>query len=447
MMTFLYVYLYNALRDFLRFNPVCGAVAAVVLRLRAWLARKNPARRLAILARAARICPTARGRDRLFATMRKELAILNPTAIDWVSVGVPAANRMDIPKGIILKPPVSPEEKGVLCIHFEDQWLRLLRSGHAADVARRYDLILGPSSSPPPDLELLLATKMWPGRLYTLLSNFDDEAAMRRLSDRLTPIPLLASHWVDPDSFVPYLGAPKEFDLLMLAHFCRVKRHWLFFNALRKLPRRFRVLLLGVPLSGRSEKDLMDEARAFGVQDRFELVVRPTRSEVLTALCGSRVSLIFSGQEGSCIAVSESLLADTPVGLFRNARIGSKAFINERTGMLLERPGLANQLQRFVETARTYQARAWALDNISCHRGREFLNETFRAAALREGRPWTRDLMPIQNSTLPSYLTAEAEEAMRPWYDEFSRRYGLRIGMTARPAPAAEKPRMLANVS
>ena len=62
-----------------------------------------------------------------------------------------------MPKAIILKPPVSDLERGVLHVAFEDQWLRLLRSNHAAEIARQYDLILGPSWSLPPDLPMLLA--------------------------------------------------------------------------------------------------------------------------------------------------------------------------------------------------------------------------------------------------------------------------------------------------
>ena len=118
----------------------------------------------------------------------------------------------------------------------------------------------------------------------------------------------------------------------MLAHFDPVKRHWLFFDALRRLPRRYRVLLMGVPLGKHTEAKFWAEARAFGVQDRFELHVRPTRAEVMAGLARGRVSLVFSRQEGSCIAVSESLFADTPVGIFRNARIGSRASSTTRRG-------------------------------------------------------------------------------------------------------------------
>src|SRR5438093_764179 len=96
---------------------------------------------------------------------------------------------------------------------------------------------------------LCRAARLYPTRrrrIFSLLSNYKDAGLLRLLSQKLTPVPLLASHWVDPDAFVPHLGGPKDYDLAMLAHFDPVKRHWLFFEALRKLPHRFRVLLMGV---------------------------------------------------------------------------------------------------------------------------------------------------------------------------------------------------------
>jgi hypothetical protein len=188
-----------------------------------------------------------------------------------------------------------------------------------------------------------------------------------------------------------------------------------------------------VPLGPHTEEKLWAEARAFGVQDRFDLHVRPSRAEVMAGLARSRVSLVFSRQEGSCIAVAESLFADTPVGVFRNARIGSRAFINEETGMLLHRHSLAEQLRRFVETADRYRPRQWAVANISCHQAREVLNAILRQAAEADGAPWTCDILPVAKDLVPSYVSATDEAEMLPWYEDFACRYGLLLGPATRP--------------
>ena len=425
--------------DFVRYSPSCGQAASHSLTLLAALTR-SPLRRLARLARAARIAPWRL--RKLLPSIEAALSRLDLAPLDWRELGGAPAARADVPKALILKPPVSPRERGVLLVSFEDQWLRLLRSGQAAAIAARYDLLLAPSASPPPDAELLLMARLWPGRLFTLLSNLADGRLMRRASARLHPIPLLSSSWVDPAAFVPHLGKPKDHDIVMLAHFDPVKRHWLLFDALRRLPRSFRVLLMGVPLGRHTEEKFWAEARAFGVQDRFELRVRPTRDEVMEGLARSRVSLVFSKQEGSCIAVAEALFADTPVGLFRDARIGSKAFINGQTGLLLSRRDLAGQLRRFVEEAPGYRPRAWALANISCHVSGAVLNRHLRRAAEQAGGVWTRDVLSFANGLVPAYLSPGDEATTAPWYEDFAHSYGLLLGPAARPgAGLKEAPR------
>lgn len=415
----------RSLWDWLRYSPLTGRVMSHLL---AGLARfrRQPLQQLETLTRAARVCPTLARLQQLRPAFAAALDQVTPATLKTTVA------RPDLSKSILLKPPVSPREKGVIYLTFEKQWLRLLQSGHAAAIAQEYDVVLGPSSSPPPHVELLLMAKLWPGRVFTLLSNLDDAAIMKAVSPRLEPIPLLASSWVDPDVFAPYLGQPKEYDLTMLAHFDPVKRHWLLFDALRRLPQSFRVLLLGVPLSGRTEKDLYAEARTFGMQDRFELQLRPARAEILSALARSKASLIFSRQEGSCIAVTESLFADTPVGLFRNARIGSKAFINERTGVLLDRARLSAQLRAFVEKAHTFAPREWAIRNIGCQVSLKVLNEALSKAARWDGRPWTTDLCAFRQDLLPAYLSAADETLLRPHQERFAREWGLLLGPSAR---------------
>jgi glycosyltransferase involved in cell wall biosynthesis len=431
----LLTYAAKALPDFLKHNPCCRALASYGLAVAARLSGRNPTRALALLVRAARACPGPRRLRRLEARLRAQAAELDPAAIDWAAASPRETDRRDVPKAILLKPPVSGAEKGVLYVTFEDQWLRLLRSGKAGAIADRYDLVLGPTWSPPHDVPMLLAARLWPGRLYTLLSTPDDAASMRQLSDRLRIVPVLVSGWVNPDPYRAYLGTPKQYDIVMLANFAAYKRHWLFFHTLRRLPRHYRVLLLGTPLGTRTEQVLRDEARAFGVHDRFELHSRLSDAAVAEGLCRSRVSLIFSAQEGACIAVAESLLADTPVGLFRTARVGSRTFVNDRTGVLLDGRDVAGQVRRFVDDADRYSPLAWALENISCYRSHEVLNATLRDDAGREGRPWTRDIVPFAQSAQVRHVSADDERALRPWYDDFAREYGLRLGV-ARPAGA-----------
>ena len=425
-----FYYLRCLIRDALRYGRLSGCLTSRALAGLARL-RRDPIQRLALLTRAARLEPTRKRLLHLKPGMDSALDMLSANNIDWKAAG--AAERNDMGKGIILKPYVSPREKGVLYLTFEKQWLRLLRTGKVHEIASQYDVVLGPSSSPPPHVEMLLMAKLWPGPVFSILGNLADAELLKALSPKLIPLPLLASSWIVPEDFTLHLSRTKDHDIVMLAHFDPVKRHWLLFEALRKLPRACRVLLMGLPLGGRDENDLMREARTFGVEGRFDLLLRPSRAEVMAGLARSRVSLVFSRQEGACIAVSESLFANTPVGLFRDARIGSKAFINDQTGRLLDYGNLARQLQQFVEEADTYQPREWALANISCHVSRAALNRELKQASLTAGREWTRDVLPFRKDLVPSYLFATDEAAMRPEYERFAEQFGLLLGPAAKP--------------
>lgn len=416
--------------DWLRYSPGVGKVASRILSTMARFPGR-PEKRLHMLGRAARLEPTPARLAALLPRLEAETKRIDLAQADWPALGDSATSENDLPKALILKPPISEQEKGFLYVTFERQWLRLIRSGQAAEIAKRYELILGPSTSPPPQIEMLLLLRAWPGRIWTMLSNFEDAPLIERISPRLKPLPVLASSWVDPAPFERYLSLRQDYDLVMLAHFDSVKRHWLFFDLLRKLPHHLRVLLMGVPLGGRTEADLRAEAAIFGVENRFDLWLRPSREQIMEGLARSRASLIFSKQEGACIAIAESLFADTPVGVFRDARIGSRAFINAQTGRLLERATLARDVLGLLDTAHRYRPRHWAKRNISCHISGKLLNRIFLQTAIREGTPWTVDLAPFAKGLLPYYLTPEVKARMAPWGEDFLAHHGLQIGPLA----------------
>ena len=50
----------------------------------------------------------------------------------------------------------------------------------------------------------------------------------------------------------------------------------------------------------------------------------------------AKIFLALSAKEGSYISIAESLFSGTPVGVYRDAVIGSKDYINEHTGTLLD---------------------------------------------------------------------------------------------------------------
>jgi glycosyltransferase involved in cell wall biosynthesis len=416
-------------KDWLRFSSAFSLAASLGLACRGY-ARSSPrGSHLAELCRAARCCPSRALLRRLECLIRSELVNVDAGILDWGAVCPGEIQSRTIQKSIILKPFVPNREKGVLYVTFENQWIKILRSGQAQEIAKCYDMILGPTWSPPHDASLLAAARIWPGEFYSLLSNLDDAATMRRLSSKIRPLPLLASSWTNPVIYEPYLNLDKTIDILMIATFSKYKRHWLFFDTLRKLPRTLRVVLIGRPIGERTEASLREEAATFGVADRFELWKGASDDQIAQAICQSRISLIFSRQEGSCVAVAESMMGGTPVGLFRNARVGSKAFVNARTGLLLEQRLLARQILGFLDRHDRYEPRDWAIENISCYASTRVLNRAMCEESRTQGREWTRDVVTMHQNSVPVFVDDDDAREMLTCYQDFRDRYGLEIVM------------------
>jgi hypothetical protein len=150
---------------------------------------------------------------------------------------------------------------------------------------------------------------------------------------------------------------------------------------------------------------------------------------VLDSLVRSKTSLILSRREGSCVAVVESFFANTPVGIYHDAGIGSRRYINDQTGRFLQHENLAGQLMDFIAHAQQYTPRNWALENrIDCLGSTAFLNEALKKHALADGREWTQDIAPHHWRPDPLLVNPADTARLRPSVDDLQTRFGIRIG-------------------
>ena len=383
---------------------------------------------LECLCRAIRLAPEAATARRWEEEVKHRLARLGE-ALEPAWFDDRAASRQ-LEKAVLLKPPVSAREPGVLYVAFEYQWLRLwaLPPPLRAAFARQYTLVLAPSWSPPHSVFNFYFPQVWPVPVFCQISHPADAQWLPRLSPRYRVAPLMPSHWVNPEAFAPRPKNERDIHLVMVANFAVFKRHVALFHALRRLPRPWRVLLIGQREAGRTAQDIYAEAAAFGVADRFTLQESLPHAEVCEALCRARASVVLSRREGACVVVAESLFADTPVGLVAGAHIGSGQFLNAQTGRWLTEEALAEDLRRLVEEAHLFQPRAWALAaQIACQDSSRRLNELLRQQALADGQDWTCDIAPMQWRPNPCLLRAADAERLAPACAELTAHYGLRL--------------------
>ncbi len=412
------------IEDWLRYHP---HIRHSICRYKLWRSRGQDARSIVQLCAAARLADDEEFERQIQERIVERVRQLDPSQLDW-SEFVPNFHDPRIYKAAILKPYLGPQEKGVLFISFESLWIKLLRPTNYRELAERYTIVVAPSYSPPHVLVNYAFPSLFPGPVFTLISNPKDLAVFPRMSSNLVVVPLYASSWVNPDLFQPMPKAERSWDLLMVANFAKFKRHHVLFSALRSMPKDLRTLLIGQNQDGRTADTIRETARWYGVEERFTLLSNQPYSAVTNLFCQACSSVVLSKREGSCVAIAESLFADAPAALLRDAGIGSRVFINHQTGRFLDESNLARALADFVRSADRYQPRAWAEQNISCWRSTQILNDLLKRHALEHGQAWTQDLAPMQWSPDPMLARPEDRQRLAPERMEIMQRFGLEIG-------------------
>ena len=418
-------------REYLLTSFALNEVVGCLILARALLAVGRPARHLELLTQACRRLSSRWSRGLAARLLRRwqrppEAGLWRDRQIGWARYWREYdLDRPQLTTSLLLKGPGPDGEKGVLYSSFEYNWLRLVAHHDAKRFLSDYFLV-GASSWSPPDYAAMLALAgLGADPIFLGVSNPADVGAYRVAEATIQALPSMACDWINPDFYAPRADRDRDIDILMVANFSPFKRHWLLFDALHRMRRDLRVALIGIPVPGRGAEELRREARALGAHQDLEILTNVPIEVVTEYQCRAKVSLVLSLREGSCVAVTESLFAGSPVGLLARAHIGAKAYINPRTGTLLREVALARQLDQFLERSGSYRPREWALDHITCRHASATLNGILRDYSERAGYPWTRDIAPLCWRYVPSYLDPADGTALAPELARLRSQYGV----------------------
>jgi glycosyltransferase involved in cell wall biosynthesis len=308
----------------------------------------------------------------------------------------------------LLKPFVSRSEKGILLVSFENQLAKLLNSGRMDGILARYHVIFIPSWSGLYSREmfrLVAAADQEP--IFVMPVHSHERELISTLGSNCYSLPFNAASWVNSAFFAGPAQA-RDVDCLMVANFASFKRHWLLFKALKGLPRDIKVTCVGVPLGSRTAESIRQEAAQYGVSDQVTIVEDPSQEELRRYFRRAKMFCAMSYREGSFIAVAESLMSGTPVLMFRNAHIGTKSLINEKTGALVKS---VRELRQKILEYRNFeghdQVRQTAIDNISAQANSRKLNDMLRDWSINNGKAWTVDIDPFYSQRLDFYYFNE----------------------------------------
>lgn len=312
-------------------------------------------------------------------------------------------------------------EKGVVLVMFTELLAALAQQVDLRRLLSDYTLVLEPSWSGYFDRDLLFFTQ-FDEPIFVLAAEEGDSQFLRNLGSNLIPVPLGPCDWVDPSIAEPYLGIPKEYDLVMNSHWGPSKRHHVLFRSLAELGTDYRVALIGGSWEGGTREGIEALARHFGVREQLEMFERIPFARVMEITCRARVSVLLSLKEGSNRALAESMFCDVPAILLASHVGGIRKNIVSETGMMVSESELTSTIEQMVRSADRFSPRAWALDNISCTISSEKLNALLRTTALDRGDSWERDIAPRANSPELKYVweddarrLAPANEALRAY--------------------------------
>lgn len=302
-------------------------------------------------------------------------------------------------------------EKGALIVKFTAIFAMLRTHYDLAGLLRDYYFILEPSYSGYCTPEILGFLDYKNSAVIVQAAEKMDYEFLQRLDSNLIPIEMGSSNWVDDRVFCD-LKLPKEYDCIMVALWGDIKRHYLLFDALRKIDDPgFRVCLVGRPW-GRRLHEMEELAEFYGVRKNIDFFEKLKPHEVNVMLNKAKVNLLLTLKEGANKSIFEGFFANVP-GLVLKENVGvNKSYLNEQTGRLVPQKELAETLLWFRENYSRFRSREWALGHISPTVSKSLLEAKLKDISIDRGEPWSRPIVSKVNRPECEYYNPE--EALAP---------------------------------
>jgi glycosyltransferase involved in cell wall biosynthesis len=305
----------------------------------------------------------------------------------------------------------TPQERGVIVVDYQYVFPLMAGLFNLSAICERYDLVLEPSWADVLAPEILLFTKQTrPVFVQTIEPR--DHAVLNALNSNLRIVPLAANWWVDPRHTPPPAG-PRDIDVIMVAAWADIKRHWRVFRALadlRKRGRRLKTVLVGYRYD-RTREDIEGLAAHFGIKDQIETYERISQTEVSALLARSKVHVLWSRRECANRAIVEAMMADVPVIVREGLTFGHRyPYVNEHTGRFVPERGLANAILEVIDTRSGFSPREWVLSNMTCVHATRALQRNLEEARKARGEPWYEDIA-LKASSLDTQRYYHPEDA------------------------------------
>lgn len=287
-----------------------------------------------------------------------------------------------------------PRERGVIVVDYSYVFALLAGLFDLQAIAERYHVVLEPSWRGVATPEILLYSRLdVPVFVETVEPR--DQAFLAGGPWSLRSVPIGANFWVDPRQAASPTEV-RDIDVIMVASWSSVKRHWRVFRALAELRRRghrLKVALVGYR-TDKTLDDIREEAAYMGVADQITLYEGLKQHEVGALLARSKVHVLWSRQECSNRAVIEAMLADVPVLVRQGLTYGYRyPYVNPLTGRFVAEHDLPDAILDTIARRSEFSPRSWVLENMTPAHATAILEQAIQREATALGEEWSDGLV------------------------------------------------------
>ncbi len=328
----------------------------------------------------------------------------------------PPAERASMRKNLIVLKVPTATERGVVLLKYTPHFQTFLVNFDLKRVCEKFSIVLEPSWYPYP--EPFWAQFICRSTLVMCQTISHTAAAdMRDCKLPIVPVAIGAQDWVNPDVFFPIPGIKKDFDVVMIASFMKLKRHDVLFRAMQRMRPRIKVALIGRTW-GRDRTQFEKQVSDAGVGDDVTIFQGLKGPEINEVLNRSKINVLLSKMEGGNVALMEAMAAGVPAVVYKDIIGPRLSDINEETGLLAADEDLHHVLQQAIEGHARFRPREWFLRNTGPLNATRVLDAALREATTQRGETYSSSIVPKENRLGLCYVDPEGQRRMEGGWRE-----------------------------
>jgi len=251
----------------------------------------------------------------------------------------------------IIQAAPSASDKGVLTIAYNYAIPSFMYLFDYKEIMKRYHIVLEPSTARFLMPEILICDELT-DPVYVQSGEPRDAKFLQRYSKSLVPVPIAANWWLDTRIFNNDLPEKKAFDVIMVSTFTKLKRHYLLFEAMKKLKLKGKLLtavLIGY--QGRYTKnDIEKMAIKAGIENQVTILENLSPTEIASYYKRSKINVLLSKREGSSRTIIEGLHCGVPAMIRQGFNFNYKYnFITSKSGAYFKDNSLAEDMLNLID--------------------------------------------------------------------------------------------------